>query len=664
MNLKRLLTILCVPVAAAAVPAAVPAAAAAAESVTVRPDPTYRQQPFEGWGASLAWMAVATGGYPNEIRNRLADMVFGPEGLNFTIARYNIGGGNAPDVPPYLRAGGAVPGWWKAPAGTTRDDKDWWTPGDPAEFDPAADPNQRWWVDRIKNRVTKWETFSNSPPYFHTVSGYVSGGFNATDEQLRTEKIGDFTAYLAQVTKTLERAHGIKVSSVDPFNEPNTNYWKTTLGSDGNPTGGRQEGAHIGPAVQSQVIPVMAQALSSSGSRAVVSAPDETNPDLFAADWHGWSPESRAKVGQLNVHTYGTGNRPIARDIAKGAAKPLWMSEVGGSWLDRQDFTSMDPGLGLAAQITGDLRELEPSAWISWQPIEDYNNMKPGGETPAGMNWGEIQVPFDCPANATLRTCPIRTNTKYHTMRNFTHHIKPGDRLIGVNDRASTAAMRGENLATVVHTNASTVERDVVLDLSGFASIRNGASVTPVITDVGNALKPGKPVRVIGKKATIRVPARSVTSLVVTGVSSAAPGTGLASGKPFSFTGVQSGKALTAENGTLVQRTTDASAPAQRWTLTNRTGSHGNRDQFTITNAANGQVLSTANGAVTLAPAETDNPASRWRLSTTGDGTWTFVNVGTGELLDVIGESREDGARIGLYRATNGANQRWTAVTR
>ena len=661
--LRRLLTVLCVPLVATA---AVTGVAAAAESVTVRPDPNYRQQPFEGWGASLAWMAEATGGYPDQIRTKLADMVFGPEGLNFTLARFNVGGGNAPDVPGYLRPGGAVPGWWKAPAGTTRADKDWWTPGDPAEFDTAADPNQRWWIDRIKKRVTQWEAFSNSPPYFHTVSGYVTGGFNPNDEQLRPDKIGDYTAYVAKAVQTLERAHGIKFATVDPFNEPNTGYWKTTLGSNGNPTGGGQEGAHMGPSVQSQVIPAMTQALAAAKVRATVSAPDETNSDLFAADWRGWSAESRAQVSRLNVHTYGTGGRPVARDIAKAAGKPLWMSEVGGSWKAGQDFTSMDPGLGLAGQITGDLRELEPSAWLGWQPIEDYDNMKPGGETPAGMNWGEIQVPFNCTAKDTLATCPIRTNTKYHTMRNFTHYIKPGDRLIGVDDRNSTAAMRGESLATVVHTNTSTAERDVTLDLSGFGFVGLGASVTPVVTDVTGALKTGKAVWVSGKKATLRVPARSVTSFVVNGVAFSEWGTGIGSGKPFSFSGVQSGKSLAAENGTLVQRTTDAAVPAQRWTLSNRAGwfANGNRDQYTITNAGTGQVLSTADGSVTLAKAGTTDPASRWVLSTTGDGTWTFVNADSGQLLDVVGESREDGARIGLYHATNGPNQRWTAIQR
>lgn len=661
MSLRRLLTVLCVPLAAAGV---VAGPAAAADSVTVRPDPTYRQQPFEGWGTSLAWMAEVTGGYPDQIRDRLADMLFGPDGLDMNIARYDIGGGNAPDVPAYLRPGAAVPGWWKAPAGTTRHDKDWWTPSDPAEFDPAADPNQRWWLDRIKGRVTRWEAFSNSPPYFQTVSGYVSGGFNATDEQLRTEKIGDFTAYLAKVAKTLERAHGIRFASVEPVNEPNTDYWHTTLGADGNPTGGRQEGAHVGPSVQAQVIPAMAGALASTGSRAIVSAPDETNPDKFAADWAGWSPAAKASAGRLNVHTYGTNNRVVPRDIAKGAAKPLWMSEVGGSWKDGQDFTSMDPGLGLAGQITDDLRELEPKAWVSWQPIEDYNNMKPGGESALGMNWGEIQIPFDCRADATLTTCPIRTNTKFDTMRNFTHYIRPGDQVIGVNDTAATAAMRGEDLSSVVYTNSGTADRDVTLDLSGFGDISRRATVTPVVTDVNGPLKTGTTVRVSNKKATVRVPARSVTTFVVRGVSSAACGTGLGTGEPFSFAGVQSGKSLAAENGSLVQRTTDATAPTQRWTLNDRTGRYGNRDQFTVTNVGTGQVLSSAGGAVALAPAGTDNQASRWILSSTGDGTWTFVNAADGQLLDVTGESRDDGARIGLYRATGGANQRWAAVTR
>ncbi|WP_414772389.1 hypothetical protein, partial [Escherichia coli] len=76
-------------------------------------------EPFEGWGTSLVWFANATGNYPPEVRQKLFDAVFGDDGLNLNIARYNIGGGNASDVPAYLRPGGAVPGFWNPDLGAS-----------------------------------------------------------------------------------------------------------------------------------------------------------------------------------------------------------------------------------------------------------------------------------------------------------------------------------------------------------------------------------------------------------------------------------------------------------------------------------------------------------------------------------------------------------------
>ena len=164
-------------------------AVAAVESVTVRPDPTYQQEPFQGWGTSLIWFANATGGYPDEIRNQLAELLFGEDGLNLNIARYNIGGGNAPDVrKDYMKVGATMEGFWKAPPGTTRVDMDWWRADNPDHWNFAADANQRWWVDQIKRKITKWEAFSNSPPWFQTVSGYVSGGFDANTDQIRRDQ--------------------------------------------------------------------------------------------------------------------------------------------------------------------------------------------------------------------------------------------------------------------------------------------------------------------------------------------------------------------------------------------------------------------------------------------------------------------------------------------
>ncbi|NEE22077.1 ricin-type beta-trefoil lectin domain protein [Streptomyces sp. SID7499] len=639
-------------------------ARAAAAGVTVRPDPSYAGDTFEGWGTSLVWFANATGDYPPAVREKLYKLLFGDDGLNLNIARYNIGGGNAPDVKDYLRAGGAVEGWWKAPAGTTREDVDWWDADDPADWNGHADKTQRWWVDRIKKDITHWETFSNSPPWFMTESGYVSGNFDAGKDQLKPGSVDDFAKYLVGATERLEKAHHIKVDTLDPFNEPNTDYWGTKLGPDGQPTGGRQEGAHIGPEMQQKVIRALAPVLKKSRSGAEISAMDETNPGTFATNWNSYPQEVRDLVGQMNVHTYGTGQRTTVRDLAKAADKPLWMSEVEGDWGDGQSFTDMRPGLGLAQRMVDDLRELEPKAWVFWQPVEDYDNMKPGGESAKGGNWGEIQLPFSCTSKDTLKSCPIHTNTKFDTARNFTHFIKPGDRLIKTNDTSSTAAVsRKGDAASVVHVNSTTEARDVTLDLSKFGRVSARATVTPVVTSGDGKLEKQKPVRVTGKQATIAVPAQSVTSFLVKGVSGVAKDAAeLRKGHTYRLTGVQSGKDLTiAGNGTgLVIKTPNTTDPGgQQWRVEQIRG-EDNRKRYVLTETGTDKRLAIRDGALVAEPDEgRRDDAAQWIASSTGDGSWTLVNAATGQLPDVGGQSTNDGASVGVWQPNSGSNQRW-----
>ncbi|AZQ39325.1 ricin-type beta-trefoil lectin domain protein [Streptomyces cyaneochromogenes] len=651
--------------AATTLPVAHADTAVAAAAVTVRPDPSYQQEKFEGWGTSLVWFANATGDYPPAIREKLARLLFGDDGLALNIARYNIGGGNAPDVKDYLRAGGAVEGWWKAPAGTTREDVDWWDADDPADWNDRADKTQRWWVDRIKKDITHWETFSNSPPWFMTESGYVSGNFDAGKDQLKTESVDDFAKYLVGATERLEKAHGIKVDTLDPFNEPNTNYWGTKLGADGEPVGGRQEGAHIGPELQQKVLRALGPVLNESRSDAEISAMDETNPGTFATNWNSYPQEVRDLVGQMNVHTYGTSQRTTVRDLAKAADKPLWMSEVEGDWGDGQSFTDMRPGLGLAQRIVDDLRELEPKAWVFWQPVEDYDNMKPGGESAKGGNWGSIQLSFSCTSKDTLASCPIYTNTKFDTARNFTHYIKPGDRLIKTNDTSSTAALsRKGDAATVVHVNSTTEARDVTVDLSKFGRVSSSATVTPVVTSADGKLERQKPVRVTGKQATITVPAQSVTSFLVKGVSGVAKDAAeLQKGHTYRLTGVQSGKDLTiADNGNgLVIKSAGATDPSgQQWRLEETSRGNDNRKRYVFAEATQDKRLAVRDGKLVAEPDEDSrDAAAQWIMSTTGDGTWTLVNAATGQLPDVGGQSTNEGAAVGVWQPNSGANQRW-----
>ncbi len=677
---------------------AAPARAAAVDA-TLTPNPAYTGPAFQGWGTSLAWMANATGAYPAAVRDDLIDKVFGPDGLRLNIARYNVGGGNASDVADYLRPGGAVPGWWNADAGfrdaqgpITSDyaDRDRylaaWTGEEASDYDFSADPRQRAWIDAIKRYVTTWEAFSNSPPYFMTESGYVSGGTDSSADQIRPDAVSKFATYLTTVVQHVEQTEGISFSTIDPLNEPNTNYWGTTLDGSGKPTGGGQEGAHASPALQSQVLEALRSRLDQAGTttQAAVAGPDETNPGTFVSDWNGWSAGAKQAVSRLNVHTYSTDVRVQARDIAKSSGKPLWMSEVEGNWGGNSwNPSSIENGLGIAGQITSDLRELEPKAWVLWQPVEDLYNM----QNVEKKNWGSVFVDFDCQADGTSvrrvadgdssTRCGVQVNSKYNTIRNFTHYIAPGDRIVPTSDANTTSAIKGDGSgAVLVYTNTASSARTVDVDLSLFGTVGAGATVTPVTTTESpataptqNALVAGAPVAVdsASRSATLTVPAKSVTTFVVSqvsGVSSAPPG--LADGAHLRLVGDQSAKALTGTGASVVISAHDGpdSAADQTWTATRVAAGDGTgRDQYVLS-LADGRTLTADGGNVQLsqqsAAQAAADPDSRWLADTTDGRTFSLLNAGQQLVLDVSGQSTAEGAPVGLWTANNGENQAFT----
>lgn len=708
MTSIRLLSMTCaVALAAGALGAAAavappPAHAAGSAPVRITPNPaTASEKPFEGWGTSLVWFANATGGYPADVRQKLYDAVFGDDGLNLNIARYNIGGGNATDVPSYLRPGGAVPGFWNpdlaasdanGPITSTYADRDRykaaWNPDDPASYDFDADAGQRWWLDALKDKVTHWEAFSNSPPYFLTQSGYASGGINnATSEQLAPADMDKFAGYLVTVVDELEKKHGITFDTIDPFNEPNTNYWSTQIPDGATwPTGGRQEGAHIGPQAQDAMVKALAARLAqpSTTTDAVISAMDETNPGIFATNWNAWSAQSKALVDQLNVHTYGTDGRPVVRDIAKAADKPLWMSEVEGNWTaqDKGFVTNdIDNGIGMAQHIVGDLRELEPDAWVFWQPVEDLYNM----EKVEKLNWGSVFIDFDCNAEGESErriadgeadpSCKVLTNEKFNTVRNFTHFITPGAHLMATDDAQSTAALDADGTgATIVHVNAEDADRTVEIDLRDFGAIAPGATVTPIVTTQStveapssNALVRGEPVAVdaASRTATLTIPAKSVVTFQIDGVSGvSADAAAFRDGQTVQLTGLQSGLALDASSTLAIRAsaTTAEAARAQSWTVRTIDGEGTNRHRFTLQNGT-GKFLASRGGGTAIVDADPTaaaaDPSLQWMASTVDGTYYSVLNVAAERVLDVNGGSSTPGAAVGLWTSNSGGNQQW-----
>jgi hypothetical protein len=273
-------------------------------------------------------------------------------------------------------------------------------------------------------------------------------------------------------------------------------------------------------------------------------------------------------------------------------------------------------------------------------------------------------VPFDCTAADTLATCPIRTNTKFDTIRNFTHFIRPGDRMVKVDDVSTVAAVEaGRRGATVVHANASDQARTVTLDLSRFGTVSSAATVTPVVTSAAGKLVRGAPVRVTGREATLTVPAESVTTFLISGVASVIrKAQHLRPGHPFRIAGVQSGRSLTATAGSaaLTIRTTDPARADQLWWITKTRPGVSDRDRYGVVNAGTGQRLAVRDGNLVVEPVGAADEAAQWMVSATGDGTYTFINVAARRVIDVGGEAVADGSAVGIYPPMSGPNQRWS----
>ncbi|MEV4333572.1 RICIN domain-containing protein [Streptomyces sp. NPDC049597] len=622
--------------------------AAAAEgpaALTVRLDPSYQQPSFEGWGTALAWFANVTGGWPDAQRNALADALYGADGLNFTIARYNIGGGDSPETTPYMRAGGAIPGYWNRPG---PESPNWWNPNNPDHWNATADANQQWWLSAAKARgADTFEAFSNSAPYFMTNSGVVSGNWDPGQDNLKPDQYENFAAYLAGSLQRAQQVTGVTFDSLSPVNEPNTSYWKAY---------GRQEGSHWDPASQARMISTTRVALDAKGMTTPIAAMDETNPGMFRTNWEQYGPTVRGEVGRLNTHTYATGGRTGVRDIAKGENKPLWMSEVDLGGSVGQSFTDMSPALDLARRINDDIRELEPRAWVLWQAIEDYENMTPGREN---SNWGLVQTDFT-PEDAA--TEPLRKNKKYWAMAQYSRFVRPGAKVIATDDWDTLAALRPDGGVVVVHTNSTGQARDVTLDLDGFQT--TGGAVQRWVTDGSRNLERQSDLTAAGAVRTT-VPAGSVTTFVLPGVSGVDTTTTSVPTGARQLLNDRSGLALTA--GTVsgksapVQQTRRAGDTAQQWTFTKLSATDwGNTATYRIANAKTGKALNVAQGALGFASPGTST-SQQWIRSSVGDGHTTLINKATGLLLEITGESTSEGAPAGVYRPTTGSHQSWSA---
>lgn len=632
------------------------------ETELIKLDPSYQHDPFDGWGTALVWFANVIGGWPDEIKEELADALYGEEGLNFNIGRYNIGGGDSPETEPYMQKGGAVPGYWDRPdefgppedAGDDwEEEENWWDPEDPDHWNWEADENQQWWIEAAKERGADiFEAFSNSPPYFMTQSGLVSGNFNSWDDNIKHDQFENFATYLTKVVDHLQDHLEVEFQTLSPVNEPNNGYWGAY---------GRQEGANWSPESQATIINEVKGQLDVKGLDTVVSAMDETNPSRFRHNWERYDQETKDNIGQLNVHTYWPEQRGSIRDIAKGEQTRLWMSEVdlGPSGIP-QNHEDIRPALALSERIQTDIQELEPKAWVLWQAIEDEVNMNEDHEN---MNWGLIHVDFDPEDFDTLQ---YHKNKKYYAMGNYSKFIRPGYQFINTNNRETLAAIEGESDSLViVYTNHSADEKTVQIDLSGFDSIDTNAVATPHVTSATDNLVEKESMSISDDQLSAVVQPESVTTFEISGVSGVNPeGSFLSEEQKYKFINKNSGKAMDigSDGESIVQRTSANENDSQQWSIEKITDGYSHTEYYRIIHNETGKALGVDGWDAVLQDEVEHDDGQKWLLSTSGNGKYTLLNSQERVLLEVGGASESDDASIGLWNPNSGNNQVWQVV--
>lgn len=450
-------------VTAVAGPGAAPAHAATGTAVV---DPAQRGPVWEGFGTALCWFAHRIGGTA-AVRDTYADLLFDRDkGLGLNIVRYNIGGGENPAYPGHMDLRARVPGYLASAT---------------AAYDWSADPNQRWFLQAAKSRIPASEflaeSFANSPPWWMTISGSVTGGRNAA-ENLRTDSYEAFARYLVTVNERFRTTWGVPFRTLSPVNEPSAAYW--TFGN-------RQEGNRMLPANQATMLRALADELARQGSPTRIAASDETSIDVGRDTVNSWSAQTRGLVGQYNVHSYEGSDRTGFKAAARGGR--IWDSEHGNG-----DAS----GMTLSQNILWDVKWLGASAFAYWQAVDS------GG-------WGMLDTDLN---NASADLSSYTRNKKFWAMAQWSHYVRRGYRVIGVSDNDTVAFHdeAGRRVVLVTVNNTST-PATVTYDLSRFAPAT--ATASGVRTSGSQDLAALPSAALAGNRFTASAPAMSTTTWVV-----------------------------------------------------------------------------------------------------------------------------------------------------
>lgn len=458
---------------------------------------------FEGWGTSLCWWANRVGSSDKLVKES-AELFFSEDGLNLNIMRYNIGGGDDPSHNHITRTDSEMPGWWKH----DKEKKKFF-------FNPDTDKPQLAVLKAAYKAAGKnayVEAFSNSPPYFMTVSGCSSGSKNAVSNNLKKSCIKSFAEYLADVCDYIQKNHNVKIRSLAAMNEPFTNFWKAYSQ--------KQEGCFVMPGrMQSRVLLATSESLRKRGmSDIIITASDETKTDLQYVAMKMLSKKALSVVERISTHTYAAATPKIG-SLARAKGKNIWMSETDWSSISGENSGEMGPALWLGEKIIEDINTISPSAWVIWQIVASYISKTPDAKGRLDMpGIPDLTKGFWGTAFADIDNEIIYLTQKYYAFGQFSRYIKPGMTIIHTDDKHTLAAIdKKTNKAVVVALNTKAADDEIRIDFTGISVAGKAAKAIRTSGDIasGEHWADADEIALSGNSLSAALKGNSITTFVI-----------------------------------------------------------------------------------------------------------------------------------------------------
>lgn len=586
-------------------------------------------QTIENIGASGAWWVNDLVNFSAANRQRVAELLFAPSGLQLSAYRYNIGGGGTgvTDRPRVAQTFLTQPG----------------------SYDWNRDPGGRMFLGYADQYgVPDLIGFVNSAPAVWKTNGKSCGGYlKAGAEQA-------FATYLADVVTHLD-SQGMRLNYVSPMNEPTNSFEECG-----------QEGQLVDLGSRDEIIRAAGAALQARAPYARISGDETTATGLFAWEAPQWLGTSGTAgyVANLAHHTYDNPDekaRIAAMNVGRQFGKKTWSSEIccfngiGTGWGQQYDPT-ITSGLALSDIIFKDFTIANDSAFHWWVALASGIGCSPTSGNCAtqvnGNGWNDGLIYYDWNFRNNGNQSLYMTK-RYYALGHYSKFVRPGAvryPVLGAPSGVQAMAFEHNGRWTVVVNNLNTSSTPLSLHFNARNNVTASAAYrTSASENLAAVALPS----VSNGTISTTLPARSITTYVLdqNGGGASELSTPLtsesAAGKCLDVPGAST------TNGTQVKIWTCNGGTNQRWTLTpaGEVRVYGNK-------CLEARQQGTADGTMATINDCSGGAHQKWRVDSAG----TIIGQQSGKCVDVSGAGTADGTAVILWTCSGADNQHWRPV--